>query len=357
MSIFRSIYPPSPLTPPPPDPGDQVFQWPPAQVQTWIDAVWANGSPAWGASFSTGTKPPPVGTSNPSVVWDHLIYAYMVENAFVYEIFAKVIREYVSGESLGPPDPDAANWLRLTEALFYRHPAATLSYAVESELRPDHRAVRRNAYYRMFGMDLNHGTPDQQPYAYHRPTAANRDFVSVLEELLRELWIANINRSNVSGAKPTDDARIGEAAQRLHDMLLLRRQGWNMAREELFAIATLGWFEYSLSFNSAIVRSLKAEGPSASTRLGKIAQLVKMPLPRYAHEYLQMAEPLSRLLQLVERHANWRTGQSALYTAPILEDVLTIIDNWSRATGRDLKSMRVQLARPPQEGWLAAAPR
>lgn len=328
--------------------GDELFLRTPDAIQSWLDTVWANGSSAWASGMaSPATKPPPVqpAGARPAISWDHLIYAYMVENSLAYEVFAKVIREYVNGETLGPPDDEAANWLRLTEALFYRHPAATLSYAVESEIRPDHRAVRRNAYYRMFAMDLNHGASDHQPYPYTRPAAANRDFVVVLEELLRELWIGHINARNVIGPNPTDDARIGEKAQQLHDMLLLRRQGWNLAREEFFAIATMGWFEYALSFDSSIVRSLKARGPSPSTRLAKVAQMVNMPVPRHAHEYLKMAVPLSSLLQLIEQVPDWRIGPEALYNTPILPDVLAVIDNWSRATGHDLKSTRVQMSR------------
>ncbi len=331
MSIFHSL-----------NLGDALFNWQPDAVQTYIDSVWENGSQAWPASVtSLATKPPP-NNATISLSWEHLIYAYLVENSLAYEIFGKVIREYVSGETLGPPDPQTANWLRLTEALFYRHPAATLSYAVESELRPDHRAVRRNAYYRMFGIDLNHGGADQQPYPYTRPASSNRDFVSVLEELLRELWVAIANLRNTSGANPTDDARIGEKALQLQDMLLLRRQGLMLIREEFFSVVTMGWFEYSLDFASTIVTSLNADAPSPATRLAKIAHRVQMPIPRFAHEYLRMAGPLSRLIQLIESAPPWTTGGAqALYQAPIQADVLTVIDNWSRSTGRDLKSMRV----------------
>lgn len=330
----------------------RYFDLTPGQVQSWLEYIWANGSTGWwvpSPSPLPDYKPTPDAPGGPAVIWPHLIYAYMIENTLVYEIFAKAIREYVSGEVLGPPDAEAAQWLRLTEALMYRHPAATLSYAVESELRPDHRAVRRNAYHRMFGMDLNHGAgpSSQEPYPFLRASAANRDFVSVLEELLRELWIAHTNIGNTSGPRATDNARIGDLAQRLHNMLLLRRQGWSLAREEFFAVATMSWFEYALSDNSVIVKSLKAEGPSRSSRLGKIAQMVKMPLPRFAYEYFQMAQPLSNLLQLIETHPQWDNGsEAALYSTGIITDVLAVIDAWSRATGRDLKATRVQMARP-----------
>jgi len=301
----------------------------PAVIQSYLEMVWAGGNTEWSpAGPSLSTKPTPTGTV--SLAWEHLIYAYMIENTMLYEIVGKVIREYTTGENLAPPDETAAQWLRLTEELFYRHPAATLSYAVESEIRPDHRAIRRNAYYRMFGMDLNHGA-EQQPYPYVRPAAANRSFVAVLEELLRELWIASINVQNFSGANPTDNARIGEKAQELHDMLIIRRLGWNLAREEYYAVALMGWLEMSISSNSMpIVASLKAEGPSASARLGKIAGRVGIPIPKHVHEYLSLAAPLSDLLQAIEGTTTWNAATAvALYSNGIIETILAIVDNWS----------------------------
>jgi len=197
-------------------------------------------------------------------------------------------------------------------------------------------------------MDLNHCAAGQQPYPYVRAASANRAFVSVLEELLRELWIAVVHVSNTSGANPTDDARIAEKAQELHDMLTVRRLGWNLAREEYYSVAMMGWLEMSISDNSSpIVKSLNAIGPSNSARLAKIGSRVNVAIPRFAHEYLTMAKPLSDILQLVELRPNWSASTApALYVpnAP-RTDILTIVDNWSRATGRDLKSTRVQLSR------------
>ena len=43
------------------------------------------------------------GAVYPPGLWDHLIYAYMVENTRVYEIFRRVLEEYAYGERLGVP--------------------------------------------------------------------------------------------------------------------------------------------------------------------------------------------------------------------------------------------------------------
>ena len=65
-----------------------------------------------------------------------------------------------------------------TEELFYRDPPPFSITTVSSHIRPDLRASRRNAYQRMFGMDLNHGADDNSPYPFVRADAANNEFVS-----------------------------------------------------------------------------------------------------------------------------------------------------------------------------------
>src|SRR4030042_4117116 len=78
---------------------------------------------------------------------NHLIYAYMIENTRVYEIFEKIIFEYLYGEKLGfPARPETVKWLRTTEELFYKSSSNYLIQSVVSNIRPDIRSSRRNAY-------------------------------------------------------------------------------------------------------------------------------------------------------------------------------------------------------------------
>ena len=58
--------------------------------------------------------------------------------------------------------------------MFYRDPPPFFITAVTGYVRPDIHATRRNAYQRMFGMDLNHGTDDNKPYPYVKAEAANK---------------------------------------------------------------------------------------------------------------------------------------------------------------------------------------
>ncbi|MCA1636679.1 MAG: hypothetical protein LC802_24175, partial [Acidobacteria bacterium] len=209
--------------------------------------------------------------------WDHLIYAYMIENTRIYEIFRRVLYELLHGEKLGTPLPASQNWLRTTEELFYRDPAPFLITSVASHIRPDMRGNRRNAYQRMFGMDLNHGGEDGKPYPYVRAEAANGEFVATFEEFLREIWVGITYVSATSSSNPTDDSKISELAEKLHDMLLSRRQNGNLSREEFAYVSMMSWFHMTLEFDSPIVLSLRAEATGVEQRLFKIAERVGLP--------------------------------------------------------------------------------
>ena len=87
--------------------------------------------------------------------------------------------------------------------------------AVTSRIRPDIRAVRRNAYYRLFGIDLNHGLRRRASVPVRRSRQiANKEFVSLFEEFLREVWRGIENFSNTSGAN-ADRRRRDRRARRI----------------------------------------------------------------------------------------------------------------------------------------------
>lgn len=288
-----------------------------------------------------------------SPIWDHLIYAYMVENTRVYEIFRRVLEEYAFGERLGVPSDESQRWLRTTEALFYRDSPPFQIYTFASWIRPDIRAVRRNAYHRLFGLDLNHGTDDNRPYPYPRAAAANTEFSGTFEELLREVWRAIENVRNQVGANQTDVTTIANLARALFDMLRVRRQEQvgNLARDELFHVSTMDWFHLTLSFNTPIVRDLKAEATSAAERLQKIGERVGLPAHSRSDSYFRLAANMSLILRELELGTfNTITGAPALFQAGVFQEAMQeTIAHWSIATGRDVKIRPVTVApQPPQ---------
>lgn len=288
--------------------------------------------------------------------WPHLIYAYMIEQTRAFDIFRRVLLEFLHGEHLNVPTDAGQRWLRATEALFFSDPPAGHIARVTSSVRPDPGAVRRNAYYRMFGMDLLHGSDDGRPYPYLKAQAANRQFVTVFEEFLREVWRGIENFSNTSGPNSTDDAAIAELAHALHDMLAARRRGGNLAREELWAVAMMSWLELTLAFNTPIVADIGAEAESPSERLRKAGERVGLAYHQRAEAYLELATPLSTVLRDIEAGTYDAAGQAQALYAPGApapgtpptprQNMMTIITQWSIVTGRDMKARRVTPTAP-----------
>jgi len=339
----------SPL-PTPPSPGDPdkrsaVAGLPPTTTPPFLS----------GAGIKLANEIIALTTNLELIRWHHLIYAYMIENTRIYEIFRRVVHEMLHGEKLGSPNVDTQQWLRNTEELFYRDQPPFSITTVSSHIRSDLRASRRNAYQRMFGMDLNHGTDEGQPYPFVKADAANSEFVTTFEELLREVWVGMIHVSAISAPNPTDDAKIAALATRLENMLMSRRQHGNLSREEFVFVSMMSWFHLTVESDLPlpIIEHLKAGVRGAEQRLFKIAQSVGLPAHGLSKSYFDIAEPISRILIAIEMETyNNVAAVPALYTPassypPGLlgpgpaSDMSTIITHWSLITGKDIKAGKV----------------
>jgi hypothetical protein len=283
----------------------------------------------------------------PGVRGHHLIYGYAVANTRIRPIFRRVIDELVHGEKFGAPREDTQLWLRNTEELFFRDQPPFSITTLTSHVRPDLEATERQAYYRMFGMDLNHGKDDNSPYTYVKVPAANKEFVTTFEELLRETWIGFINRSTSSGPNPTDDAKIEDLARKLNSQLIDRRRFGNLSREEFYIVAMMSWFHMTVeNCNLPIIRDLRAEGSTAEQVLFKIAQMVGLPANGLADHYFQIADSISAVLIAIETGVLQLPGAARAFYDPTAPNQLSdamnkIITHWSAITGHDVKAGKV----------------
>jgi len=339
----------------------RILSWDAATVSFAMEATWSRGGPglltggptrgpliATPPAAAIGIALPATAIPRWSSVWDHLIYAYMIENTRAYEIMGRVIFEHAHGERLGVLRQDASyQWLRTTEELFYKDASPFQPFNLVSRIRPDIAATRRNAYYRMFGMDLNHGRDGTPTYPYIKPPVANREFVATFEEFLREVWRAIENANNTSGRNPTDFPAIQDLAVRLQNMLNARRGGQatrpNLAREEFLAVSMAAWLHLTLSFDSPIVQDLNAIGPSPEERLRQIGERVGLLSHGRSHNYFLLAPRVSTLLISIEQgDYNTRTGAETLAAPGVVRDlVAAVVQHWSLISGRDLKSRMV----------------
>jgi hypothetical protein len=270
-----------------------------------------------------------------------------------------VVRAFRSGEGLGVPSVPTQRWLDATEALLLEAPNPFPAWLSTSQVRRDAEAVRRNAYFRLFGMDLAHGTDANAPFPFDKAEASNRGFVKVFEELLHELWKAIENIRNLIAGNQTDDDRIYRLSEQLGFMLRSRRINAVLGREELAAATAMGWVELTVSSNTSVVRDLRAEATSSADRLRVIGERVRLAPHSRANSFFAMSTELSLLLRALE--AGWVTssGQAwLLYQTtppggtpplppgqrPLGAEVRRVITEWAAASGRDLKQRVVPIA-------------
>src|SRR5262249_44224370 len=58
----------------------------------------------------------------PPVSWSHLIYAYMIENTGIVEIFRRALQAWLGDERLPFPTLETQYWIRASEELFFKSP-------------------------------------------------------------------------------------------------------------------------------------------------------------------------------------------------------------------------------------------
>jgi hypothetical protein len=253
---------------------------------------------------------------------------------------------------MGVLSPDSIAWLRATEQLFFRDLPTFSVASVLSQVRPLDRTNRRNAYWRMFGLDLAHAVPPL--WAGSGPLAdwkgltgpVNHDFRQKWSELLRQIWIGVENRANATGANPTDPSYIALLARALKDLLGNRRRGGALAREEFAYVTMLNWFHLTVDTDTSVIVDLQAQASNAADRLGALGQKVGITPALRSRELFDLAEPMSTLLRGIELGLfDTEATAATLFTdkTNIFRDVLDTINNWQSATGERVKE---SIARP-----------
>lgn len=281
-----------------------------------------------------------------STNWDHLIYAYIIENTRIFEIFSKVLETYMFSEQLETPSAQSQLFWRNVEFLIFGDAMPSMLWTTSSRLRRDEVANRLTTYYWMFGIDLSHAAEIVGQHPYQKPAAANRDFIPVCEALLREVWRGIVNARNTSGANDADPTVIATLARRIYDMMGTRRIYANLCREEFRAVAIMSFLNLAVLYDSPAVVDLRATASSPEMRLQKIAERVGMTAHPKTKPLFDLAGPFSILMQSIETGKfNDTAGAQLLYSqiSPNFpaRNAETVIDQYTLATGRDLKALPV----------------
>ncbi|MDT3439333.1 MULTISPECIES: hypothetical protein [unclassified Pseudofrankia] len=282
------------------------------------------------------------------LLWHHLIYAYLIEATGILEVCGEVLRRLVVGETLESVSLPAAEWARTTEELFFRDPPLYAITGVVSELRPSSRVNRRNAYWRMFNLDLPHPVPARpspatgaggQPWKLDTGSV-NTGFREKWSELLRQVWLGIENSRNLIGSNATDAEYIALLCRAIKDMLNGRRRRGLLARDEFVYVTAMSWFHLTVRGNSEIVMELKCDATSPADRLEKLAARVGMSAAPTSRELFELAEPMSTLLRGIELGLFDTAGRARTLfdgDTPLRRDMNLIIDLWQSATGERVK--------------------
>lgn len=335
---------------------ETVLSADPMDLILYMEQVWDDADQADGDHADEGRKqlvatgrfanldpiaPTPYGP------WDHFGYAYALENTRIVQILGRIVREYRNGEGLGVPTPATRRWVEATEALLFGAANPFTAWLSTSSLRKDPEAVRRNAYWRMFGLDLAFGAEDNSAPHYEKAHAANTGFAPLFEELLFELWQAMSNERNFAGSNQADDDRIFRIAEQLRFILISRRQQGLLRREELAAVTALGWAELSVSFDTPVALDLGANASNPANRLRIMGERVGLAAHSKSAAFFSMAAELSKFLRVIE--SGFVSGPDktwVLYAtqpgvpgdpAPIGTETRRVITEWAAATGKNLK--------------------
>lgn len=344
-----------------------------------------------GKTFSFFSKPNPAG--NPPIILlppYHMVYAYLVENTRAAQIFERLLYLYMQDEKLNkattsqdPQNRLAFQWIINTENLFFKYLSNTSYRNLTSQVRQSPDNTRRNAYYRMFGMDLAFGDiTSNTPLNYYKADFNNQPFIILFEKFLTEIWQAYMNARNQVGPNTTDLFIIVDTAQKIQEMLMSRRttettffnyRYFNLSREEYASVVMMSWLYEVLSYDSPIVNFLRCNGNTPGERLINIGNKVGLPAHNKSEGLLDIAPPMNTLLRRIEFGDFNQPNQAQVIsiiesqipgsTSPpedqaALKDLLLIINNWEKATGHRIKNpeaninagVRVQRPMSPSNG-------
>ena len=282
----------------------------------------------------------------------HLMYAFLLENTRMVQIFEKLLTIYLNDELLSiNTSKDVVNWIYNTENLFFKEMPNSAYRNISSLVRIYPESSRRNAYKRLFGMDLSFGDfkNNEQPYPYYKATVTNNGFVALFEQFLKEVWQAYINASNTSGVNTTDYQSINDLVFRIQQTLMSRRSSgdqtidplkypfYNLSREEFSSVIMVTWFFHIIEYSSPLILFLNCDATTPGERLLRLGDKVGIKAHRKSQYIFEMAPQLADILRKIE--IGILDVKVAIQTPTIdLNYLLSIINNWEITTGHVIKT-------------------
>ena len=278
------------------------------------------------------------------------------------QIFERFLERYFSDEEFGIADSSSVfNWIENSEKLFFKSDTPRSSN-LRSLIRPSSEATRRNAYSRMFGLELAFGDLNSAAgvsQSYIKAKTSNQQFIILFEKYLSEIWQGYINARNFSGANTADINVVVDLARQLREILIARRgnttlnsyANLSLSREEFSSVLMTSWFAFIISDDTPVVNFLNCQSSTIGERLIKIGNKVGIPAHSKCQSLFEMAGAASTILVTIEAggvlddDSVMQNILSSLNPPVVpsingnyMTDFLTIINNWEKATGHGIKN-------------------
>jgi hypothetical protein len=342
----------------------------------WADMVTGTGRNYTGLTVTPGIPTPvnatvtsftDINPPNNLIPPYHMIYAYLVENSRIAQIFERLLFLYLHDEKLNkattPLNREAFQWIINTENLFFKELPNASYRNITSQVRTSLDSTRRNAYFRLFGMDLAFGDlASNATVNFQKAEFNNQPFIVLFEKFITEIWQAYTNARNQVGPNTTDLFSIVDTAQKIQEMLMSRRttettfnnyRYFNLSKEEYSSVVMMSWFYEVVSYDSPLIQFLRCNGNTPGERLINVGKKVGINAHSKSEGLLDIAPPMNTLLRRIElgdyNPANEAQVRSIIEsqipgsTSPIqdrqaLTELLLIINNWEKATGHKIKN-------------------
>ena len=130
----------------------------------------------------------------------------------------------------------------------------------------------------------------------------------------------------------------------------------NLSKEEYSSVALMSWLLFIISNNSPVVDFLSCQANTASERLANIGKRVGIEAHTRTQGLFDLAAPTATILRQVE-YGTFELNTPVLWIRRVIEsqtpvglplatqpqrdaliDLLTIINNWEKATGHRIKN-------------------
>lgn len=294
----------------------------------------------------------------------HLIYAYLLENTRMFQIFDKLITMFQQDEKLSiVPSGAPVNIHRLmsnTEQLFYKDFSSnSINANIVSSLRPSSESTRRNAYHRLLGLGLNwNDYKTNTPITFHKAEFSNKSLIAKMEMFLKGFWDAYTNASNTAGVNNTDMHSLEMHVKDLRLQLMSRRSDeatfnpvnynkYHLSHEEFSSVIFASWLKFLVTPKSPLADYLNCTANTHGGVLAGIGSRVGLAAHSKADALFDLADDMAYFMRSIEL-GFFETGTvlvdivkadatNNVSYQPILKKFLNIINNWEIATGRSMK--------------------